>query len=121
MTNFKAFTDAIVKAKPSGAKGKYVRKISLTTTMGPGLKIDHRGGRGRVSTLLLARDHQGAGGAIRRPFLLASALRGRAWSITRVDVQLRTDHVAESPDEAAVVPHLVARPAETSPPLRAMI
>ena len=40
LTNFKAFTDAIVKAKPSGAKGKYVRKVSLTTTMGPGLKID---------------------------------------------------------------------------------
>ncbi|GGC34576.1 50S ribosomal protein L1 [Novosphingobium marinum] len=38
--NFKAFTDAIVKAKPSGAKGKYVRKIALTSTMGPGLKID---------------------------------------------------------------------------------
>ena len=38
--NFKALTDAIVKAKPSGAKGKYVRKVSLTSTMGPGLKLD---------------------------------------------------------------------------------
>jgi large subunit ribosomal protein L1 len=38
--NFDAFVDAIVKAKPSGSKGKYVRKISVTTTMGPGLKID---------------------------------------------------------------------------------
>ncbi|EAQ28983.1 50S ribosomal protein L1 [Erythrobacter sp. NAP1] len=38
--NFKAITDAIVKAKPSGAKGKYVKKVSLTSTMGPGLKID---------------------------------------------------------------------------------
>jgi len=38
--NFRAFTDAIVKAKPTGAKGKYVRKVSLTSTMGPGLKID---------------------------------------------------------------------------------
>ena len=38
--NFDAFFDAIVKAKPSGAKGKYVRKVSLTSTMGPGLKID---------------------------------------------------------------------------------
>ena len=38
--NFKAFVDAIVKAKPSGAKGKYVKKVSLTSTMGPGLKID---------------------------------------------------------------------------------
>jgi large subunit ribosomal protein L1 len=38
--NFDAFYDAIVKAKPSGAKGKYVKKIALTSTMGPGLKID---------------------------------------------------------------------------------
>jgi large subunit ribosomal protein L1 len=38
--NFSAFVDAIVKAKPAGAKGKYVKKVSLTSTMGPGLKID---------------------------------------------------------------------------------
>ncbi len=38
--NFKAMTGAIVKAKPSGAKGKYLQKVSLTSTMGPGLKID---------------------------------------------------------------------------------
>lgn len=38
--NFTALVDAVVKAKPSGSKGKYVRKISLTSTMGPGLKID---------------------------------------------------------------------------------
>jgi large subunit ribosomal protein L1 len=38
--NFDAFVDAIVKAKPAGAKGKYVKKVSLTSSMGPGLKID---------------------------------------------------------------------------------
>ncbi|KHL26097.1 50S ribosomal protein L1 [Croceibacterium mercuriale] len=38
-TNFKAFTDAIVRAKPSGSKGKYVRKVSLSSSMGPGLKL----------------------------------------------------------------------------------
>ncbi|RKF20646.1 50S ribosomal protein L1 [Altericroceibacterium spongiae] len=38
--NFKAFTDAIVKAKPAGAKGKYVRKVSLSSSMGPGLQLD---------------------------------------------------------------------------------
>jgi large subunit ribosomal protein L1 len=38
--NFDAFVDAIVKAKPSGAKGKYVRKIHISSSMGPGLKID---------------------------------------------------------------------------------
>jgi large subunit ribosomal protein L1 len=38
--NFDAFVDAIVKAKPSGAKGKYVKKVALSSTMGPGLKVD---------------------------------------------------------------------------------
>ena len=38
--NFDALVDAVVKAKPSGAKGKYVRKVSLSSSMGPGLKID---------------------------------------------------------------------------------
>ena len=38
--NFDAFVDAILKAKPAGAKGKYVRKIGLSSSMGPGLKID---------------------------------------------------------------------------------
>ena len=38
--NFDAFVDAIVKARPSGAKGKYLKKIGLSSSMGPGLKID---------------------------------------------------------------------------------
>ncbi len=38
--NFDALLDAIVKAKPAGAKGKYVRKIALSSTMGPGVKVD---------------------------------------------------------------------------------
>ncbi|HYC75975.1 50S ribosomal protein L1 [Brevundimonas sp.] len=38
--NVKAFVDALTKAKPSGAKGTYVKKISLSSTMGPGFKID---------------------------------------------------------------------------------
>lgn len=37
--NVRAFLGAILKAKPSGAKGTYVKKISLSSTMGPGLKI----------------------------------------------------------------------------------
>lgn len=37
--NIKAFVDAINKAKPSGAKGVYLKKVSVSTTMGPGLKI----------------------------------------------------------------------------------
>jgi large subunit ribosomal protein L1 len=38
--NVKSFIDAINKAKPSGAKGSYLKKISLSSTMGPGLKLD---------------------------------------------------------------------------------
>jgi large subunit ribosomal protein L1 len=38
--NFDALVDAIVKAKPSGAKGKYLRKAAISSSMGPGLKID---------------------------------------------------------------------------------
>jgi len=37
--NVKAFVDSVVKAKPQGAKGTYVKKVSLSSTMGPGVKI----------------------------------------------------------------------------------
>src|SRR5689334_12457453 len=38
--NVKALVDALNKAKPSGAKGTYIKKISLSSTMGPGFKVD---------------------------------------------------------------------------------
>ena len=38
--NFTAFMDAIIKGRPSGAKGKFVKKLSVSSTMGPGVKID---------------------------------------------------------------------------------
>jgi large subunit ribosomal protein L1 len=38
--NVKAIVDAINKAKPQGAKGTYLRRVSLSSTMGPGLKLD---------------------------------------------------------------------------------
>jgi large subunit ribosomal protein L1 len=38
--NVKAFVDAVAKAKPSGAKGTYVKKVAISTTMGPGVRID---------------------------------------------------------------------------------
>jgi len=40
LENAKAFIEAIQKAKPSGAKGTYVKKIAISSTMGPGVKID---------------------------------------------------------------------------------
>ena len=40
MDNLTAVVEAVVKAKPSGVKGQYVRTAFLTTTMGPGIKLD---------------------------------------------------------------------------------
>jgi large subunit ribosomal protein L1 len=40
LANVKALVDALSKAKPSGAKGTYIKKISLSSTMGPGVKVD---------------------------------------------------------------------------------
>jgi large subunit ribosomal protein L1 len=39
-SNFDALVDAVVKAKPSGAKGKYLKKAAISSSMGPGVKID---------------------------------------------------------------------------------
>ena len=38
--NFDALVDAVVKAKPSGAKGKYLKKVAVSSSMGPGIKVD---------------------------------------------------------------------------------
>ncbi|MBU6320320.1 MAG: 50S ribosomal protein L1 [Alphaproteobacteria bacterium] len=38
--NVRAFVTALIKAKPSGAKGTYVRKVALSSTMGPGVGVD---------------------------------------------------------------------------------
>jgi large subunit ribosomal protein L1 len=43
--NIRAFADAVAKARPSGAKGTYIQRVAVTSTMGPGLKVD-------VSTVL---------------------------------------------------------------------
>jgi large subunit ribosomal protein L1 len=40
VANVKAFVDAIAKAKPTGAKGTYLQKVSISSTMGPGVKLD---------------------------------------------------------------------------------
>jgi len=38
--NIAAFVDAVVKAKPAGAKGTYLQRVALSSTMGPGVKVD---------------------------------------------------------------------------------
>lgn len=40
LENMAAFFEALLKAKPSGAKGQYIRGIAISTTMGPGIKVD---------------------------------------------------------------------------------
>jgi large subunit ribosomal protein L1 len=38
--NIRAFVDAVSRARPSGAKGSYLKKVSLSSTMGPGVSLD---------------------------------------------------------------------------------
>jgi large subunit ribosomal protein L1 len=38
--NIKAFADAVAKAKPTGAKGTYIQRVAISSTMGPGVKVD---------------------------------------------------------------------------------
>ena len=49
--NYSALIDEILKAKPAAAKGRYIRSITLTTTMGPGIHVDPARTRGIVEEL----------------------------------------------------------------------
>jgi large subunit ribosomal protein L1 len=42
LENFSTFVDAIIKAKPSAAKGRYMHSITISSTMGPGVHLDHQ-------------------------------------------------------------------------------
>ena len=48
LENYAALVDEIVRAKPAAAKGRYIRQVTLATTMGPGIKIDPSRTRGIV-------------------------------------------------------------------------
>jgi large subunit ribosomal protein L1 len=49
--NYAALLDEIVRAKPAAAKGRYIKKITLTSTMGPGIHVDPARTRGIVDEL----------------------------------------------------------------------
>ncbi len=49
--NIRAFVDAVVRAKPAGSKGSYVKKVSLASTQGPGVKVDHSNLGGQVTVI----------------------------------------------------------------------
>ena len=58
------FLAAVIKAKPAAAKGKYIKKITLTSTMGPGVLIDHaeadaRGSGGRLIRRKFGHEEEG--------------------------------------------------------------
>ena len=40
LQNIKALTDAVTRAKPAGAKGTYVKRVAVSSTMGPGVHVD---------------------------------------------------------------------------------
>jgi large subunit ribosomal protein L1 len=40
LENYAALIDEIVRAKPAAAKGRYIRSVTLSTTMGPGIRVD---------------------------------------------------------------------------------
>ena len=49
--NYAAVVDEIVRAKPSAAKGRYIRQITVTSTMGPGIHVDPARTRGITEEL----------------------------------------------------------------------
>ncbi len=51
LENYAALLDEVLRAKPAAAKGRYIRQITLTTTMGPGIKVDPSKTRGIVEEL----------------------------------------------------------------------
>jgi large subunit ribosomal protein L1 len=49
--NYAALIDEILRAKPAAAKGRYIRSVTLTSTMGPGVRVDPARTRGIVEDL----------------------------------------------------------------------
>jgi large subunit ribosomal protein L1 len=58
--NYAALMEEIMRAKPAAAKGRYIRSITLTTTMGPGIHVDPASTRGIVEELEEAREEAAA-------------------------------------------------------------
>ena len=51
LENYAALIDEIVRAKPASAKGRYIKKITLASTMGPGIHVDPQRTRGIIDDL----------------------------------------------------------------------
>ena len=81
--NIRAFVDAVVKARPAGAKGTYVKKISLASSQGPGLKIEHGDGDQRSGAGLATSRRQARKKRSRVPGASPDQGGGQAWPIRR--------------------------------------
>ena len=51
LENYAALIEEIIRAKPASAKGRYIHQITITTTMGPGVRVDPARVRGIVEEL----------------------------------------------------------------------
>ena len=61
-TNFRAVIDELNRAKPAAAKGRYLRKITVSSTMGPGVRVDTNRLRPEVAASLSLTDRSGRAG-----------------------------------------------------------
>jgi large subunit ribosomal protein L1 len=62
--NYAALIDEIVRAKPSQAKGRYINKITLASTMGPGIHVDPARTRDITEELELSADAESSRGSV---------------------------------------------------------
>ena len=82
--NIKAFADAVNKAKPAGAKGHYINRVSISSTMGPGVKVD-------MATLGVSARRRAALSAIVNSITSRAATPGTFLCLLRLDPGVADD------------------------------
>ena len=83
LENYAALIDEIVRAKPAAAKGRYIKQVTLATTMGPGIKVDPSRTRNIVEEEEARRIGYSAGLDTTRPPKTAGSVRAEVrprWS-----------------------------------------
>ena len=82
IANTHALVDSIVKAKPAAAKGKYLKSVTLSSTMGPGIRIDTAHHDDRGETLMACSHAHQNRKSCRSSRRRSRAPRARFWSTT---------------------------------------